>query len=99
MTVALRLYVAGSGLHSEVAERNVRELCASLEPGSCELEVVDVSTAPELADEDRILATPTLVKRDPPPTRKVIGDLGDRELLMQTLSLPAPPGDAKTNQP
>ena len=52
-------------------------------------EVVDVRERPELAEEDRILATPTLVRRTPAPVRKVIGDLGEIDRVLARLDLPA----------
>jgi circadian clock protein KaiB len=42
---------------------------------------------PQLAEEDKILATPTLAKVLPPPVRKIIGDLSDREKVLIGLDL------------
>ena len=42
---------------------------------------------PQLAEEDKILATPTLSKVLPPPVRKIIGDLSDREKVLIGLDL------------
>ena len=38
-------------------------------------------------EEDKILATPTLAKFLPPPVRKIIGDLSDREKVLIGLDL------------
>lgn len=47
--------------------------------------------SPELAERDKILATPTLIKQLPPPLRRVIGDLSDKEKVLLGLELfPAP---------
>ena len=50
---------------------------------------------PELADDEKILATPTLIKRLPPPLRRVIGDLSDKEKVLLGLDVwpdaPTPP--------
>jgi circadian clock protein KaiB len=51
------------------------------------VEVVDVRERPELAEEDRILATPTLVRRTPEPMRKIIGDLSDIGRVMSGLDI------------
>lgn len=48
---------------------------------------MDVVASPEIAEADRILATPTLVKRLPPPLRRVIGDLSDREKVLLGLEV------------
>ena len=49
------------------------------------LKVIDVLKNPQLAEEDKILATPTLSKILPPPVRKIIGDLSDRERVLNGL--------------
>jgi circadian clock protein KaiB len=46
-----------------------------------------VITNPQLAEEDKILATPTLAKVLPPPVRKIIGDLSDRQKVLIGLDL------------
>ena len=51
------------------------------------LKVIDVLKNPHLAEEDKILATPTLSKILPPPVRKIIGDLTDRERVLIGLDL------------
>jgi len=52
--------------------------------------VVDVIERPELADEARIIATPTLIKLTPEPQRKIIGDLSNRERLLLALEMHLP---------
>lgn len=42
---------------------------------------------PEIAEQDRILATPTLIKQLPPPLRRVIGDLSDKEKVLLGLEV------------
>jgi circadian clock protein KaiB len=85
--VALRLYVAGSGVRSLQAIDRARALVANLRGGAAELEVVDVLESPAVAERDRILAAPTLMRRTPPPPLKVIGDLADLDELARQLGL------------
>ena len=42
---------------------------------------------PELAEDERILATPTLIKSLPLPLRRVIGDLSDKEKVLLGLEV------------
>lgn len=42
---------------------------------------------PQLAEDEKILATPTLIKRLPPPLRRVIGDLSDRDKVLLGLDV------------
>lgn len=84
----LRLYVTGQTPRSEKAMTNLRRIMEAegLADGY-DLEVVDVLERPELAEQERIMATPTLVRRVPPPIRRVIGDLSDWELVVLGLDL------------
>src|SRR5579859_3648888 len=96
---AFRLYVAGQTERSQAAEANLRVLCESLLPGGYELEVIDAVEQPGLAEEQRILATPTVLRLTPPPQRRVIGDLSDRRRAADALGLPRASGRADDLQP
>ena len=62
-------------------------MCESDLSGRYELEIIDVLEHPEKAEQDKILATPTLIKQLPPPLRRVIGDLSDSEKVLLGLEL------------
>ena len=49
--------------------------------------MIDVLVHPEMAEEERIMATPTLIKSLPLPLRRVIGDLSDTEKVLLGLQL------------
>ncbi len=83
----LRLYVTGSTLLSTRAIENIEALIREELRGAYACEIVDVLQRPDLAEEDGIFATPTLVRRVPAPVRKLIGDLSDRELVLNSLRL------------
>lgn len=85
---ALILFVTGSTPASERALANLRALCDEfLDASEYELEIVDVLQHPERAESEGILLTPTLIKREPPPARRLIGDLSDRRLVVSGLAL------------
>jgi circadian clock protein KaiB len=86
--LTLRLYVSGQAVNSRAAIRNLETLRGLLRDGAA-VEVVDVREHPELAEEDRIFATPTLVRRSPTPVRKIIGDLSDTERVLVGLEIDA----------
>ncbi|HLK85382.1 MAG TPA: circadian clock KaiB family protein [Candidatus Binataceae bacterium] len=86
-TYVLRLFTTGSTPRSTRALRNLREICDSGIKGEYRLEVVDICQEPGRASEANIIAAPTLVKYQPPPTCRVIGDLSDRDKVMTTLNL------------
>jgi len=73
----LRLYVAGQTPKSIRAFANLKVLCEEHLKGRYQIEVIDLLENPQLARGDQIVAIPTLVRRLPPPVRKIIGDLTD----------------------
>ena len=83
----LRLFITGRTPQSQRAINNLRSICETEIQGACEVEVIDVLEHPALAEHDKILATPTLVKRLPEPIRKIIGDLSDREKVLLGLNV------------
>jgi circadian clock protein KaiB len=82
-----KLYVTGRTPRSERAIANLQRLCESVLANRYELLVIDVLEQPHLAEQDRILATPTLVKQVPPPARRVLGDLSDAEQVLWGLDV------------
>lgn len=86
-TYVLKLYVAGNTPNSVRALRTLNNILEQEFQGVYALKVIDVLKNPQLAEEDKILATPTLAKVLPPPVRKIIGDLSDRERVLIGLDL------------
>lgn len=85
----LRLYVVGTSPKSQRAIDNLKHACDHYLAGRYTIEVVDLLEHPQLAADDQILAVPTLVRRLPPPIRKMVGDLSDTERLLVGLQIRA----------
>jgi circadian clock protein KaiB len=83
----LCLYIAGQSPKSLRACANLKNLCDEHLPGRYEIEIIDLAEHPLLARGDDILAIPTLVRRLPPPLRKIIGDLSNTERVLVGLRL------------
>lgn len=83
----LRLYVAGQTPSSQRAITNLRKLCEQHVKGRYRIEVVDLLVRPQLSAQDQIVAIPTLVRRLPPPIRKIVGDLSDTERTLVGMQL------------
>ena len=83
----LRLYVAGQTPKSVAAFTNLKRFCEEHLAGEFEIEVIDLIENPRLAQDDQIVAIPTLVRKLPPPIRKIIGDLSDTERTLVGLQL------------
>src|SRR5664280_1861847 len=73
----LRLYVSGSTSKSALAIENIKRICEQHLKNRYDLEVIDVYQQPNLARDEQIVAVPTLIKRFPPPVRRLIGDLSN----------------------
>ena len=86
-TYILKLYVAGNTPNSMRALKTLRNILETEFRGVYALKVIDVLKNPQLAEEDKILATPTLSKILPQPVRRIIGDLSDRERVLIGLDL------------
>lgn len=83
----LRLYVAGETQRSLAALANLKKICEEHLANRYSIEVVDLSKRPELAQSDQIVALPTLVRKLPPPIRRIIGDLSNHERVMVGMDL------------
>ncbi|UFS69971.1 circadian clock protein KaiB [Geomonas sp. RF6] len=83
----LRLYVAGQTPKSVAAFANLKRICEEHLEGMYQIEVVDLVVNPALARNDQILALPTLVRRLPPPMKKIIGDLSNTERVLVGLDI------------
>ncbi|HEV2330342.1 MAG TPA: circadian clock KaiB family protein [Verrucomicrobiae bacterium] len=83
----LRLYVAGETQRSMTAFANLKKICDAHLPNRYSIEVVDLSKQPHLAQNDQIVALPTLVRKLPPPVRRIIGDLSNHDRVMTGMDL------------
>jgi circadian clock protein KaiB len=83
----LKLYVTGQTPRSLRAIANLRQICEQELAGQYDMIVIDVLERPQLAEDEKILATPTLVKELPMPIRRIIGDLSDSEKVLLGLDL------------
>ena len=83
----LRLYISGKTQQSERAIADLYRICEEEFKGEYELAIIDVLENPEMADAAKIRATPTLIKDLPPPLRRIIGDLSNKEQVLIGLEL------------
>lgn len=74
--------MTGTSPRTSMAISNLKRICEQELEGRYDLEIIDVLEYPQLAEDEKILATPTLIKQLPPPLRRVIGDLSDKEKVL-----------------
>ena len=83
----LRLFTSGTTPRSTRAVRNLREICETDLKGNYDLEVIDIYQEPGRATESDIIAAPTLIKEEPPPVKRMVGDLSDRPKVLYYLAI------------
>ena len=83
----LNLYITGHTPRSKIAVTNLQSICEKELGGEYRMVVIDILERPQLAEDEKILATPTLIKQLPLPMRRIIGDLSDKEKVLLGLDL------------
>jgi circadian clock protein KaiB len=83
----LRLYVTGQTPNSLRAIQNIKQICETHLKGRYDLEIIDIYKRPSLAEGEKVIAAPTLVKSLPAPIRRFVGDLSDTEKVLFGLDL------------
>jgi circadian clock protein KaiB len=84
----LRLFVSGRTPRSQRAIDNLRAICKRYLAGRHHVEVIDLQESPGSAEDEQIIATPTLLKVLPFPPRRVIGDLSQVDKVLRGLDIP-----------
>ena len=84
----LRLYIAGQTANSLAAFSDLKRICDEHLDGHYRIEVIDLMKAPHRAQDDQIVALPTLVRKLPEPVKRVIGDLSNVERVLVGMDVP-----------
>jgi len=85
--IKLTLYITGHTSKSIHAIENLKKISEGELKDKIEIRIVDVLEHPQLAEDEKILATPTLVKTLPSPVRRIIGDLSQVEKVLLGLDV------------
>ena len=83
----LKLYILGETPLSQKAVNNAKRICKEELKGKYKLKVIDLKQHMQLAEDEKIFATPTLEKSLPSPLRRMIGDLNNREKVLLGLDI------------
>ena len=85
--LTLQLFVSGMSPKSMEAIENIKRLCDTKLKNLYQLEIIDIYMHPEAAIEHHIVFCPSLIKREPLPTKILIGTLADTEKVMKALGV------------
>jgi circadian clock protein KaiB len=83
----LKLYITGNSPKSQRAITNLLILCESELADQYQVEIIDVLEQPQIAEDEKILVTPTLIKQLPPPLQRIIGDMSNTDTVLLGLDL------------
>ena len=84
------LYISGASPRSKRALANIKEICEEHLKGRYDLQVIDIFQSSAPLGRDRIVAAPTLIRKNPLPVRRFIGaDLADKDKLLSGLAIDA----------
>ena len=83
----LQLYITGMSLNSMHAVANIKAICKEHLDGCFELEITDIYENAYAAEQEQIIACPSLVKRLPLPKKTLIGDLSDTQKVLDILGI------------
>ncbi len=88
-TIFLKIYIAGMTPTAIKAKENLEKICSDhLADGQCwQIDVIDITENPQLAEQEKIMATPTVARQLPLPVRRILGDLSDTEQALVGLDL------------
>ncbi|HEX8333340.1 MAG TPA: circadian clock KaiB family protein [Segetibacter sp.] len=84
--ILFSIYIAGPASRNAPAIKAFDEVCTKqLEAGTYEIQIVDIARQPSLAEANKILAIPTIVREKPLPQRRIIGDMRQPEKAIRAL--------------
>jgi circadian clock protein KaiB len=84
-----KLYISGDDIINEKAINNLKSICNTYLKDAYELTIIDIDKRPDIAENVKIVAVPTLIKELPKPVQKFIGDISDKTDLQIELGLEA----------
>jgi circadian clock protein KaiB len=83
----LQLYVSGMSVKSMEAIENITQLCNEHLKDAFDLEVIDLYKNPDVARQQQIVFSPSLVKLLPLPKKTLIGTFSDTQKVIKVLGI------------
>jgi circadian clock protein KaiB len=85
--LVLQLYVSGMSPKSMEAIENIKRLCDEHLKDAFELEIIDIYKNPEVATQQQIVFSPSLIKNLPLPRKTLVGNFSDTEKVIKALGI------------
>jgi circadian clock protein KaiB len=92
ITYVLRLFITGSTPRAKAAVMRVKSFCEEHLKNHYQLDVIDIYQQPSFAREEQVIAAPTLIKKRPHPSKRLVGDFSKTDRVKSALGLDPQPG-------
>jgi circadian clock protein KaiB len=83
----LRLFVTGASPNSIKAITNIQMICDKHIREQYTLEIIDIYQEAALAEKEQLIALPLLIKKQPLPERRLIGNMSDHDKVLKGLGI------------
>lgn len=81
------MFITGATPNSIRALSNIKEICENHLKGRYSLEIIDVYQQLDVAQKEQLLALPLLIRKNPLPERRLIGDMSDIQKVLKGLEI------------
>lgn len=91
--IELRLFVSGNTETGMRAIDNLKAACSHpsvTRSHEIDIDIIHVDESPRVAEQESVMVTPTLLKKSPPPARRLVGDLSNNRDIFVTLDIEPP---------
>ncbi len=85
--IILQLYITGMSDNSVRAIKNITQLCDKYLKHRFDLEIIDIYKDPSVAEKQKIVFSPSLIRQFPLPKKTFIGDLSDTKKVILGLDI------------
>jgi circadian clock protein KaiB len=83
----LKLFISGASPNSTRAVNNLRRILETNFAGKYSLQIIDIHQDKSLAEAEQIVAVPLLIRKNPKPEQRLIGDMSDEERVISKLQM------------
>ena len=82
----MKLYITGKSPLAIRAIKNLKKIIDQYNI-SCNYEIIDILESQEMAEKEKILATPLLIIINSKGSKRIVGDLSDSKQVLSELNL------------
>lgn len=81
----LKLFISGASRNSTRAVNNLQRILETHLAGKYSLQIIDLYQDQAMAEKEQIVAVPLLIRKDPLPEQRLIGDMSNEERVISKI--------------